>query len=69
LIKEATPDLEIGVGIVFTEWSGGDPQSIEQEVTNKIEKELKSLKGLKRIQSGSYAELSLIAVEFRPDVE
>lgn len=68
LIKETTPDLEIGVGIVFTEWSGGDPQSIEQEVTNKIEKELKSLKGLKRIQSGSYAGLSLIAVEFRPEV-
>ncbi|MCG8371063.1 MAG: efflux RND transporter permease subunit, partial [Proteobacteria bacterium] len=69
LIKETTPDLEIGVGIVSTEWAGGDPQTIEQEVTNKIEKELKSLKGLKRIQSGTYAGFSLIAVEFRPEVE
>ena len=69
LIKETTPDLAIGVGIVFTEWAGGDPQSIEQEVTNKIEKELKSLKGLKRLQSGSYAGFSLIAAEFHPYVE
>lgn len=68
LIKETTPDLEIGVGIVFTEWAGGDPQSVEQEVTNRIEKELNSLKGLKRTQSGSYAGFSLIAVEFHPDV-
>ncbi len=67
-VKETIPDLEIGVGIVSTEWIGGDPQTIEQEITNKIEKELKSLKGLKRIQSGTYAGFSLIAVEFRPDV-
>jgi multidrug efflux pump subunit AcrB len=69
LIKETTPDLEIGVGIVFTEWAGGDPQSIEQEITNKIEKKLKSIKGLKRLQSGSYAGFSLIVAEFRPDVK
>ena len=68
LVKETIPDLEIGVGIVFTEWVGGDAQTIEQEITNKIEKELKSLKGLKRIQSGTYAGLSIIAVEFRPEV-
>ena len=68
LVKETTPDLEIGVGIVFTEWVGGDPQTIEQEVTNRIEKELRSLKGLKRIQSGTYAGLSIIAVEFRTSV-
>ena len=68
LVKETTPDLEIGVGLIFTEWTGGDPQTIEQEITNKIEKELKSLKGLKRIQSGTYAGLSIIAVEFRPNV-
>ncbi len=68
LIKETNPDLEIGIGIVLTEWPGGDPQSIEQEVTNNIEKELKSLKGLKRYQSGSYEGFSLIAVEFSADV-
>lgn len=68
LVKETTPDLEIGVGLVFTEWVGGDPQTIEQEVTNRIEKELRSLKGLKRIQSGTYAGLSIIAVEFRANV-
>ncbi len=69
LIKETTPDLAIGVGIVFTEWAGANPQSIEQEVTNKVEKELKSVKGLKRLQSGSYAGFSLIVVEFEAYVE
>lgn len=68
MIKETTPDLEIGVGIVQVEWSGGDPQTVEQEITLKIEKELKSLKGVKRIQSGSYAGFSMIVVEFQPNV-
>ncbi len=68
MIKETNPDLAIGVGMIQTEWAGGDPQTIEQEITLKIEKQLKSLKGVKRIQSGSYAGYSLIVVEFRPNV-
>lgn len=68
LVKETTPDLEIGIGIVITPWVGSDAASIESAVTNPIEKNLKSLKGVKRISSGSYAGASLVVVEFRPDV-
>lgn len=39
LTKESLPDLEIPQATVMTFWSGTDPQTIEQEITNKLEKE------------------------------
>ncbi|GJL62721.1 MAG: acriflavine resistance protein B [Nitrospirales bacterium] len=64
LVKEALPDLEIPQATITTEWPGADPQSIEQEITTKIEKEIKSIKGLKTITSASFDSFSIIAVEF-----
>jgi len=69
MVKESMPDLAIANANITTTWSGGDAQTIEQEITNKLEKELKSLKGLKRIRSGSFSGYSVISVEFRSDVE
>lgn len=64
LVKESLPDLEIPQATVSTFWPGADPQTIEQEVAKKIEKELTSLKGLKSVSSASFDSYSLIAVEF-----
>jgi multidrug efflux pump subunit AcrB len=64
LVKESLPDLEIPQATVTTQWAGADPQTMEQEVTEKIEKEIKSLKGVKRIESASFDSYSIIAVEF-----
>ncbi|MGB0892796.1 MAG: efflux RND transporter permease subunit [Parashewanella sp.] len=69
MIKESQPDLEIASATVTTLWAGGDAQSIEQAITNKLEKELKTLKGLKRIQSGSFTGYSVINVEFNSNVD
>lgn len=69
MIKETNPDLQIAAASITTTWPGGDAQTIEQEVTNKLEKELRTLKGLKRILSGSFAGYSVISVEFRSGVD
>lgn len=64
LVKESLPDLAIPQATISTFWPGADPQTIEQEVTDKIENELSSLKGLKKFSSASFDSYSLIAVEF-----
>lgn len=69
LVKESLPDLAIPQATITTFWPGADPQTVEQEVTKKIEKELSSLKGVKKITSSSFDSYSLIAVEFQADAD
>lgn len=64
MVKESLPDLAIPQATISTFWAGADPETIEQEVTKKIENELTSLKGIKRVRSASFDSYSLIAVEF-----
>lgn len=64
LVKESFPDLDIPQATISTTWAGADPQSIEQEVTEPIETEVKSLKGVKSVTSASFDSYSLVAVEF-----
>jgi multidrug efflux pump subunit AcrB len=69
LVKESLPDLEIPQATITTFWAGADPQTIEQEITEPIEREIKTLKGLKSITSASFDSYSIIAVEFEADAE
>ncbi|QGJ68525.1 Efflux RND transporter permease subunit [Planctomycetales bacterium 10988] len=69
LVKESLPDLEIPQATISTFWPGADPQTIEQEVTEIIEKELTTLKGVKKISSASFDSYSLIAVEFLAEAD
>ena len=64
MVKEGDPDINIAIANVETIWAGADPETIENQVTDKIEKELKSLKGLKELSSASFDGKSLIQVEF-----
>ncbi|PSP00029.1 MAG: AcrB/AcrD/AcrF family protein [Cyanobacteria bacterium SW_6_48_11] len=69
LVKESNPDIDIAVATVTTTWGGADPETIEQEVTNELEKEIKSVEGLNSLKSASYSGLSLINAEFRSDAD
>lgn len=69
LVKESLPDLAIPQATVMTAWPGADPGSVEQEVTTPLEKQIKTLKGLKSLTSASFDSFSLIAVEFAAGVE
>ena len=64
MVKEADPDIKIARAMITTTWGGADPETIESQVTDKIEAELKSLKGLKKVESSSFNGVSKISVEF-----
>ncbi|WP_019504365.1 efflux RND transporter permease subunit [Pleurocapsa sp. PCC 7319] len=67
MVKEGDPDINIAIATIQTDWGGADPETIENQVTDKIEKELKSLKGLKDLSSASFDGSSLIRVEFEAE--
>ena len=46
---------------------GADAATIEQEITKPLELEIKSIAGLKSLNSASFSGFSLIDVEFRAD--
>ncbi len=69
IIKESNPDLQIPQALVITEWPGADPETMENQVTIELEKQLKGLEGLKRLSSTSFDSYCMLAVEFEVDVD
>ncbi len=68
MIKESLPDLEIPQAAIVTQWPGASPLLVEKEITQKIEKQLKGMKGLKQLFSASRDNISLIAVNFKAEM-
>ncbi|HET6428779.1 MAG TPA: efflux RND transporter permease subunit [Phycisphaerae bacterium] len=68
LPREAAPDVPIPYVLITTPYEGVAPEDVETSITMKIEKELGGLKGLKEIRSTSAEGLSVVTVEFLPDV-
>jgi len=64
LPRESDPDITIPNVFISTNYRGVSPTDIETTVTIEIEKKLKGLDGLKKIQSVSSEGLSSINVEF-----
>ncbi|MCD8486307.1 MAG: efflux RND transporter permease subunit [Desertifilum sp.] len=69
MIKESNPDIALAIATVTTTWSGADPETIEQQVTNELEKEIQSVEGLKTLDSASFSGFSLINAEFQADAD
>ncbi|WP_207421460.1 efflux RND transporter permease subunit [Desertivirga brevis] len=67
--KENFPEVIIPKIFVTTIYPGTSPGNMESLVTKQIEKELRGLKGLKKITSNSYQDFSMITAEFNADVE
>ena len=68
LPREAAPDIPIPYILVSTLYEGVSPEDIETSVTMKIEKELNGIRGVEEITSSSAEGMSMISVEFTPDV-
>lgn len=66
--KEANPSIEIPNIVVTTIYPGASPDDVESLITQKIEKEVQSVNGIKAIRSTSTEGVSNIVVEFEPDV-
>lgn len=69
LPKENFPDIAQSKVFIRTPFLGQSPQNVENLVTRQIEKQLKSLKGLKKVTSNSVQNLSIITAEFQADVK
>jgi len=69
LPRESFPDVQIPVIVVTTAYEGVSPADIESSVTDKIESELTGLKGVKEIRSASAEGVSIITIEFLPEVK
>jgi len=67
--KEQFPDIVVPTISVATVYVGNSPKDIENLVTRPIEKQLKGISGakVKKIQSTSQTDYSLIVVEFDTD--
>jgi multidrug efflux pump len=69
LPKENFPDIAQSKVFVTTPYIGQSPQNIELLVTRQIEKQLKSLKGLKKVTSKTQQNLSIITAEFNANID
>src|SRR5688572_29944789 len=68
LPKENFPDIAQSKVFVTTQYLGQSPENIELLVTRQIEKQLKSLKGLKKVTSNSLPNVSVITAEFNANI-
>lgn len=68
LPRESSPSIKIPYVFIATVYPGVSPQDIENLVTQEIEKEVKSISGVKEIRSVSRESFSSISVEFNTDV-
>ena len=67
--KELFPDIVIPTVSVATIYPGATPADIENLITKPIEKELKSVSGIKKIKSNSLSDFSLVIAEFNTDLD
>ena len=69
LPKESFPDIVVPTIYINTVYAGSSPTNIENLVTKQIEKQLKSISGVKKLNSTSLQDVSVIMVEFNTDVQ
>ena len=67
--KALYPDIVMPTIMVQTVYPGNSPADIENLITRPIEKEVKSVKGIKNLNSTSIQDNSTVIVEFNTDIE
>ena len=63
------PDVEIPVLSIITEYPGASPETVEREVSKKIEEAVNPIQGVKHITSISRESLSTVVVEFNLEIK
>ena len=67
--KESFPEVVIPTIYVGTPYPGNSPIDMENLITRPIEKQIKSISGIKDVKSTSVQDYSSIVVEFNPEVD
>ncbi len=65
--RDNFPSVDMAEMLITTRYPGASPQDVELNVTNKIEKELKEIDGIKRYTSFSMENISIIGVKLDID--
>jgi HAE1 family hydrophobic/amphiphilic exporter-1 len=63
------PDVEIPVLSVVTKYPGASPETVEREVTKRIEEAVNPISGVKHVMSTSRESVSTVVVEFNLEVK
>lgn len=69
LPKENFPEVVFPQIFVATPYPGAAPKDVENLVTKHIEKQVKSISGVKKISSNSVQDFSNVIIEFETDVD
>lgn len=67
--KEQFPDIVIPTILVNTIYPGTSPTDMENLITRPLEKNIKSISGVKKITSNSVQDFSTVVVEFNTGIE
>lgn len=67
--KELFPDIVVPTISIATIYPGATPQDVENLISKPIEKQLKSINGIKKISSSSVSDFSLVIAEFSTDLD
>lgn len=69
LPKEQFPEVKMPQITVQTFYPGSSPENMENLVTKPIEKQVAGLTGVKKVESNSFQDFSIVNIEFNTDVE
>ncbi|MCP4551498.1 MAG: efflux RND transporter permease subunit [Bacteroidetes bacterium] len=69
LPKELQPDISVPWILVTTVYPGNAPVDIENLISRPLEKEIETIKGIKRMTSTSAQDYSLVFIEFNTNIE
>ena len=67
MVKEGEPEIKIARAMITTSWGGTNAETIENQVTDKLETEIKSLQGLDDFTSATFNSFSIINVAFKAE--
>ncbi|WP_347453017.1 efflux RND transporter permease subunit [Acinetobacter thermotolerans] len=65
---EEFPDVDFPFVVIYTNYPGASPETVESEITKKLEDQINTISGLKQVISQSSEGLSMITAEFNLDV-
>ncbi len=67
--RDIFPDVTLDEMLISTSYPGASPEDVELNVTNKLEKEIKTVVGVKKYLSFSRENASLIWVQLEADIK
>ena len=63
------PDVTFPVVVVQTEYPGAAPETVESDVTRKVEEAVNTINGINSLTSRSYEVLSVVIIEFKLTID